>query len=239
MNICKICGEKFKRNRMENKCCSDLCRKVAKKQYDTVKNKSCTCKICGNTFLSARIHSKYCSDSCRKHQSHIYKNCIVCNKLFLGKKDTVTCSRVCNTKYRKSKNIKTITCTYCKKEFKRANNYIFSENTFCSTKCRNYHHLESRNLDKNKYSKNWYKIRLEVLDYYDYKCSICSQDDGHLNVHHTIPRRFFKNKDLSDNFEYLIPLCEECHKKVHKEHNLWFDTNFTNIEKNLLKKDIV
>lgn len=239
MNICKICGKKFKANKKTIKCCSDLCRKIAKEQYDFTKNKECICKICGNNFLSSRSHSKYCSDFCRKYQSHISKNCIICNKVFLGKKQTLTCSRECNTKYRNSKNIKILTCSYCKKEFKRANNYIFSKNNFCSSKCSNYHHLESRNLNKNKYSKNWYKIRLEVLRYYNYKCLICCQDDGHLNVHHTIPRKFFKNKNLADNFEYLIPLCNKCHKKIHKDNDLWFDTNFTNIENNLLKKDIV
>ena len=240
MLVCKICGKKFKGSRKSVKCCSDECRKIAKNNYDTVKNNMCICKICGKEFLSKRVHSKCCSDYCHKFRNHIFKNCIICKELFFGKKDTKTCSRTCNNILRKESNKIKLVCKNCNKTFERASAYVLRDkNVFCSNKCSNYNYIINNYGKSNKYSDGWYNLRLLVLEYYGNNCLCCGKKDEHMNIHHTIPRQFFKNKNLADNFEYLIPLCVQCHRKTHKENNQWFKENFTNIESNLLKKDIV
>lgn len=62
-------------------------------------------------------------------------------------------------------------------------------------------------------TSRWRKLRLEVLQFYNYQCSKCgkSKEDGAvLEIHHLIPPR--GNEELFFRITNLIPVCRECHR---------------------------
>ena len=65
--------------------------------------------------------------------------------------------------------------------------------------------------DKSSNSQDkWWAIRQEVLKKYGYKCSKCGSCNN-VNVHHKIPL----SKGGTNNIKNLIPLCRDCHEKIH------------------------
>ena len=66
-------------------------------------------------------------------------------------------------------------------------------------------------------SKKCAEWRLSVFERDEYTCAICRKVGGRLNAHHIKPFSKFPN----DRFDVDngITLCEECHKRVHKERN--------------------
>ena len=63
---------------------------------------------------------------------------------------------------------------------------------------------------KNRYGKDWPKIRTTIFERDGYCCQKCGNDGILLEAHHIIP--FMITKDNS--FENLISLCKSCHRKV-------------------------
>ena len=59
----------------------------------------------------------------------------------------------------------------------------------------------------------WQKKRLEVFEYYDFKCSNCGEKTKQLHAHHKI---YLKNLDPWEyGIEFLTCLCDDCHKGAH------------------------
>lgn len=59
----------------------------------------------------------------------------------------------------------------------------------------------------------WQRKRLEILEYWDFKCSHCGDRSSPLNVHHGA---YAKDKDPWDYpNEMLHCLCDHCHEEAH------------------------
>ena len=75
--------------------------------------------------------------------------------------------------------------------------------------------------NKNTYSeelkdKRWTKKKIEVWQRYGYQCAICGSKEN-IDVHHLSYEKGKKAWEYpTENF---IPLCRECHKKVHDDKN--------------------
>lgn len=200
-------------------------------------NYSHNCFVCEKKFKSSSKYARYCSNDCKRIGNYQKNICFICEKEFLGKKDTKTCSRECQTKMRKDSNLIELECFNCLNTFERSKNYIsdIEGKHFCSRRCNNSYYIYE-NISNKKYSENWEKTRQKIFSIYGEQCISC-ESEQRIEVHHCIPKRFFiENPRLSDNIEYLIPLCFNCHKKAHKENDKWFSANFTNIETLLTEK---
>lgn len=66
-------------------------------------------------------------------------------------------------------------------------------------------------------SPKWQKKRLEIMQRDNFKCRSCSSVDKQLQIHHIIYINKYKNPwDYSN--EFLITLCEDCHKYESEEN---------------------
>lgn len=63
---------------------------------------------------------------------------------------------------------------------------------------------------KNRYGREWPKIRNIVFERDGYCCQECKSDGVALEVHHIIP--FLTSKD--NGYDNLISLCKKCHRKI-------------------------
>jgi len=63
-------------------------------------------------------------------------------------------------------------------------------------------------------SNEWKKKRLERLKLDGFKCQMCHQHKGQLDVHHTTYDTLY-NENIND----LITLCRPCHAKIHQHDN--------------------
>lgn len=70
---------------------------------------------------------------------------------------------------------------------------------------------EHRTDSYDNFSQTWDDIKDTILKKYGYKCSICGKTNN-LQMHHKIP---IKDGGTNDLFN-LIPLCKDCHEKIHK-----------------------
>lgn len=69
-------------------------------------------------------------------------------------------------------------------------------------------------------SKEYTDWRTAVFKRDEYTCAICRQVGGRLNAHHIRPFKDFPSERF--NVDNGITLCEECHKRVHKEKSkIW------------------
>lgn len=241
MKTCVICEIQFYHPKKDVKCCSDNCRSILRERGKLIKY-SHVCKICGVEFSSKSMASKYCSSACLYSSRLVLKNCVICESDYTGRKDSKTCSLKCKNALIQSR-IEKMECFRCKKGFERASSLNGASKkagrAFCSHSCANKQHVYELYGKQNKYSSDWGKTRMEVFDIYGNKCVRCDNVNN-IEVHHTIPKRYFRETPkLSDNIEYLIPLCQECHKEAHRTHNDWFDEVYDEIEMKLNVKDIV
>lgn len=61
----------------------------------------------------------------------------------------------------------------------------------------------------------WQRKRLEAMQADRFTCQICFHSDKPLNVHH---KRYIEGaKAWEYETNELITLCEDCHKKVHRD----------------------
>lgn len=67
----------------------------------------------------------------------------------------------------------------------------------------------------------WQKKRLEVLDYADFACEICGDDESTLHVHH---KHYIRGRKVweYDN-EQLVCLCRQCHTNQHDNEEKFHD----------------
>ena len=71
-----------------------------------------------------------------------------------------------------------------------------------------------REIRNSKQNAEW---RMAVFERDKYTCAICRKVGGRLNAHHIKPFSKFPNDRF--DIDNGITLCEECHKRVHKERN--------------------
>ena len=65
-----------------------------------------------------------------------------------------------------------------------------------------------------RYPANWNRLRHAIFTECDYRCQLCGKSSkGNLNLHHIVPLGYG-----GSNARYnLIPLCRDCHFKVHQK----------------------
>jgi len=65
----------------------------------------------------------------------------------------------------------------------------------------------------------WQKLRLEAMQKSDFCCDMCSDGKSTLNVHH---KEYFRGYEPWEyRIEQLAVLCEECHKNLHNNVDLF------------------
>lgn len=73
--------------------------------------------------------------------------------------------------------------------------------------------LKQQYSEKLKHPK-WQKKRLEIMQRDNFTCRICGDTETTLNIHHLKYINSANPWDIDD--EYLITLCEHCHKEVEE-----------------------
>lgn len=82
-------------------------------------------------------------------------------------------------------------------------------------------HDSSEDNEKERHNKElssiqWKKKRLEVFERYGKQCVECGSTDN-IQVHHLVYR---KGRHIWEyDVDELIPLCKECHQKIHNDKN--------------------
>lgn len=185
------------------------------------------CLHCSNTYLGTK-NTKYCGYKCAKDARKIiiHKNCLYCNKEITVQnwnKDTKYCSMSCKGKDDSAK-ILNLTCTFCKKEFKRKDLKKYKNkkgNFFCSKPCAdkfnvgsNHYEWKEHLHDKNEKLalKQW---ALKVKERDNYICQLCSEDSDRklMEAHHMKHRSQFP--ELQFDFSNGVTLCLKCHALQH------------------------
>lgn len=227
---CIICGAKeltkvsTKRGKNKILCVNKKCLKKYNELYPPQFEKVCAC---GKLFVAKRKNAKYCSEKCMKFR---YINiCVICGKEFNSNKSgnaVKTCSHECRWELNRSKMV-TLECIHCDTEFERPSFTVREGNVFCSTSCGNSYFAQENYGTFNRYGENWYFIRKEVLEYYEYICQRCNiKYDVHMHVHHCVPFKYFDSYKEANIFNNLIPLCHECHVETHEENKEWYKKHF-------------
>ncbi len=73
--------------------------------------------------------------------------------------------------------------------------------------------------DPNDYGEHWEKIRQQILERDQQRCSLCGKQGNSalkLHVHHKKPFRTFTNPTAANDPSNLITLCENCHQRVEQ-----------------------
>ena len=204
---CNKCGEVLFRNEFykDNKPSGlrSHCKRCVKNRH------TFTCEICGKEFNTDNKKQKCCSVECK------------------GRLRSLNLVGENNPKYN---SIKT-SCDYCGKEVE-INKYRYNnhKNHFCSRECKDKWNSENikgknhpsynPNLTDEERDRNYpeYKDwRKAVYERDNYTCQCCGDNKGHnLNAHHIYG--YTEYKDLRTDVDNGISLCEECHKRYHKQY---------------------
>lgn len=71
--------------------------------------------------------------------------------------------------------------------------------------------------EKTRYGSNWHRAKRAALKRASGICQRCKKAKLPLHVHHKIPIRYFKNPEDGNYPGNLMPVCQRCHVKEHKE----------------------
>ena len=191
--------------------------------YKTVEK---TCEQCNRLYLGAK-NRKYCGYACAKlaRKRRVILTCQECSKEFEVQewnKGAKFCSMACKGK-NDSAQILNLTCTFCKKEFKRKDFKVYrnkSGNSFCSKTCSNQFNVGSNHYewkehlhDKNiKLALKQWALKIKERD--NYACQLCGEKDRDiLEAHHIKHKSIFP--ELQFDFTNGITLCLDCHALQH------------------------
>ena len=72
--------------------------------------------------------------------------------------------------------------------------------------------------DKNDYGSDWQRIRKQIIDRDQNRCTLCgvSGNEQSLHVHHLIPFRNFSKLSDANDPKNLVTLCFECHRRIEQ-----------------------
>ena len=227
---CDYCGKENSDytshyNRKKNHFCSMECKNkwqennLKGEKHHNYSRVKCNCSYCGKEMEYDKYRynnnkNHYCSYECaNKHRSIIYS----------GENHPL---------YNKDSHIK-CNCSYCGKEMELSKyKHNNSKNHFCSRECHGKWNSENLKGEKHhSYNPNitdderelgrrieGYKdFTKEVYKRDNYTCQCCGDNKGHnLNAHHIYG--YTEYKDLRTDANNGVTLCEECHKKYHKQY---------------------
>lgn len=100
---------------------------------------------------------------------------------------------------------------------------------------------KTRKRNKIDYGRNWKNIRKSVFDMRGENCLVCNISrkknfeiiGKDLDVHHIIPFNKFKNKEIANQLQNLVPLCSSCHGYIENK-TIEEQCEILNIEYNTL-----
>ena len=220
--ICKYCGKEFKGDK-KNRC---FCSKECYTKYNIAENNpkynsvKCNCDYCGKEITVKKSHyDKFDNHFCNMECNHKWQG-----ENWKGEN---------NPNY-KNGSVK-CNCDYCGKEIViKKSQYNNSKNHYCSYDCANKGHgenikgenhpnynpnitQEERELGRNYTEyRDW---RKEVFERDNYTCQCCGDNKGHnLNAHHIYG--YTEYKDLRTDVDNGVTLCEDCHKRYHKQYGI-------------------
>lgn len=87
-------------------------------------------------------------------------------------------------------------------------NFKYTKTTNKQNRPKDFQVIENKKTIIHK--DKWWAIKQEVYKKYGHKCSKCGSCNN-IDVHHKIPL----SKGGTNNIQNLIPLCHECHEKIH------------------------
>jgi 5-methylcytosine-specific restriction endonuclease McrA len=198
------------------------------------------CLNCGGLFKTNRLEAKFCSSSCYwadmigKEKKVKVNICRFCKKEFKTNQylNHKFCSKEC---YWKSKEGVTfsrkekieIICKKCHRKFKVSPSG--KNRKFCSKECftlwhkgKNHYNWQggkSKEYDKFRNSRKWFKFRREVFERDKYTCQKCGFKNGkgikHRDLHPHHLKSATKYPKLMLKKENVTTLCHNCHGKIH------------------------
>lgn len=141
------------------------------------------CDVCKTEFETTKSNPHpYCNTCVLNKQKYEYE-CLECHKkIRTNHYGSTLCSNECINKH-KNRDTISLSCLYCKKEFKRPSFTVvkeFSDRVYCSTKCRN-NQFSIEN--PTRYGGAWSRIKNEIKERDSNRCLNCGSDEN-LEVHH-------------------------------------------------------
>ena len=261
--ICDICGKEYSCNYQEHNLlyhfCSEECKNIYEQkqheQYYTI----ATCSYCKkeyevltSTYNRNKEGTHFCSKECcssymkETRSSKETFECENCGKELIKNKNTYNpkakhhfCSKECREEFNSKKNIITLICSQCNKEFTRSkNNVRNSKHHFCSQKCANKFHNKLHN-EQNAITLlcsqcgqefTRYKSAFKEAEHY-----FCSQKCRNEYIKEHNKKYCIKcNKPIPNNRKY--DLCSEClTEKRHNEKYIKFNCAYCGKESEHLK----
>ena len=201
----------------------------------------CNCDYCNKEFETTKTKynkskNHFCSRECQGkwNNKKVKCNCSYCGKEFeVGQYNNSKhhyCSKECYNKLREEKGKIKCNCAYCNKELNvKKSQYNNNGNNFCDNECyakfnRGENHprynpdLTDEERDKErKIIKGYTEAVKETYERDNYTCQCCGKrGNGNLNAHHIYG--YAEHKDLRTDIDNLVSLCEECHKRYHKQY---------------------
>ena len=223
-HTCEQCGREYKSSNIKSRFCSQECKARWQSENQVGENNpnynkvKCNCGHCGKEIEITKyrynnIKNHFCSRECAsKHRSVIYS----------GE----------NSPTWKGGGI-TFNCDYCGKECNTTiSHYNDCKNHFCSRECQGKwnsenlvgekHPCYNPNLtqEEREQGRNIEGYRDFIKEVYkrdNYTCQCCGDNKGgNLNAHHIYG--YAEYKDLRTDIDNLVTLCEDCHKRYHKQY---------------------
>lgn len=189
--LCINCGNKFRLNNPEQKCCSRSCAAIVRKA--TGKERiSLVCQTCGIGFLAFpyRLKDKFCSMRCYREAGRKRIACLLCGELF---------------KQRKSENRK-----YC--SWKCCKSHLVGSNA------PNWKDGNSLKRERARYGHRLKKWRLDVFGRDRFQCQSCGMQKVWLHAHHIKP--WASHPESRFEINNGVTLCFQCHGEIHGKNFL-------------------
>ncbi|SHJ28388.1 hypothetical protein [Clostridium magnum] len=214
INICIVCGSKFRTAYKKSQYCSPKCKASIR-----IKKIKVRCFICGK--------EKEINPYTFKHHKHFY-----CSRKCQIKGHSLLYSGKNHPNYSDDTQV-LVNCKNCGKEFyKIKSQFEKYDHHYCSKECQaegfknqlvkenNPHwnpNITDEEREKNRHFLEYNKWRIEVFERDNYTCQCCGDNKGgNLRAHHIL--NYAKHKKLRLDVENGKTLCHICHKNFHDKY---------------------